>query len=376
MAIKIVIWRYFEDKCVILWQNLEAMDEIYYEVLDLLKTLISIPRVSREEVRAADAVEAFLRGRGCAVRRSGNNVWCVSDDFDAERPTILLNSHIDTVKPVAGWTYAPNEPTEVDDRLYGLGSNDAGASLVSLIAVFLLLRSSRQAYNLVMLASCEEEVSGRNGLESVLPMLPPIDVAIVGEPTGMHPAVAEKGLMVLDGEVCGVSGHAARSEGVNAIYKALPVVERLRSLQFDRVSDFLGPVKISVTQISAGTQHNVVPDLCRIVVDVRTTDAYSNEHTLEMIRAAVPDCRLEPRSTRLRPSSIALSHPIVSRLVTLGREPFGSPTLSDQALMPFPSVKVGPGDSSRSHTADEYICFDEIREAIQLYMTVLDGLRL
>ena len=287
-----------------------------------------------------------------------------------------LGSHIDTVRPVDGWTRNPFSPDDDGERIYGLGSNDAGASVVSLTAAFLLLSQRQQRYNLVFLASCEEEVSGKGGIEAVLPLLPKIDVALVGEPTGMHPAVAEKGLMVLDGEIAGKSGHAARDEGENAIYKALPMIERLRSLSFPLTSAHLGPVKISVTQISAGTQHNVVPDMCRIVVDVRTTDAYTNEQTLEMIRQAVPFCKLTPRSVRLRPSGISEQHPIVRRLVIAGRKPFGSPTLSDQALMPFPSLKIGPGDSARSHTADEYITYDEIREAIQIYFTTLDGLAL
>lgn len=352
------------------------MDELYYNVVDLLKRMISIPSTSREESRVADLVSDFIEGYGCHVHRSGNNVWCYSDEFSFDKPTILLNSHIDTVKPVAGWTYPPFEATEVEDRIYGLGSNDAGASLVCLLSTFLALRSSTQSYNLVFLASCEEEVSGKEGIESVLQQLPPIAMAIVGEPTGMNPAVAEKGLMVLDGKIMGVSGHAARNEGVNAIYKAMDVVNTLKGLAFEKESEYLGPVKISVTQISAGTQHNVVPDLCKIVVDVRTTDAYSNEDTLEIIRKSVPDCSLEPRSMRLRPSSISVNNPLVQRLVFSGKEPFGSPTLSDQALMPFPSLKIGPGDSARSHTADEYICLSEIREAMQIYYTVLNGLRL
>lgn len=345
-------------------------------MLDLLKSLISTPSVSREEGATADILETFLNARGCTAKRSGNNVWTVAPGYSPDRPTLLLNSHIDTVRPVDGWTHNPFLPDDDGERIYGLGSNDAGASVVSLLAAFLLLSGRQQRYNLVFLASCEEEVSGKGGIESVLPLLPPISVAIVGEPTGMQPAVAEKGLMVLDGEVHGKSGHAARDEGENAIYKALPIIERLRSLRFPLESEHLGPVKISVTQINAGTQHNVVPDRCRIVVDVRTTDAYTNEQTLEMIRNAVPLCHLSARSVRLRPSGISEKHPIVRRLVIAGREPFGSPTLSDQALMPFPSLKIGPGDSARSHTADEFIRHDEIREAIQIYYTTLDGLEI
>ena len=357
--------------------KLKDMDELYYCAVDLLKELISLPSVSRDEGRAADAVGSFLELHGCKVCRSGNNVWAVAEGYSAGRPTLMLNSHIDTVRPVAGWRHDPFVPEEDGDgRIFGLGSNDAGASLVSLIAAFLILSSRKQSYNLVFLASCEEEVSGKGGIESVLPLLPLVDFAVVGEPTAMRPAVAEKGLLVLDGTITGVSGHAAREEGVNAIYKAVDVIASLRDLRLPLVSEYLGPVKISVTQIEAGTQHNVVPDLCKIVADVRTTDAYTNEQTLQLIRDAVPGCNFEPRSLRLRPSSVPVNHPVVRRLVFAGKEPFGSPTLSDQALMPFLSVKCGPGDSARSHTADEYIYIDEIREAIQLYVTVLDGVEI
>lgn len=353
------------------------IDELYYEAVDLLKKLIAIPSVSRDEKVVADTIEDFLERNSSPVFRKGNNIWSVAPDYNAANPTLLLNSHIDTVKPVDGWSRDPYIPY-VDDagRLTGLGSNDAGASLVSLLAVFLFLKDRPRKYNLVMLASCEEEVSGKNGIESVISLLPPIDVAVVGEPTDMQPAVAEKGLMVLDGVVTGKSGHAARNEGENAIYKALPMVEKLKTLTFPKVSPTLGPVKISVTQIDAGTQHNVVPDLCKIVVDVRTTDAYTNSETLEMIRQAVPDCELTPRSLRLTPSSINVDHPIVKRLEMIGAKTFGSPTLSDQALMPWPSVKIGPGSSSRSHTANEYIYLAEIRNAIETYIKVLDGITL
>lgn len=352
------------------------MDELYYKSVDLLKQLISTPSVSREEVVVADIICDYFKMNGFEPQRQGNNVWAMSPEFDINKPTLLLNSHIDTVKPVAGWTHDPFVPVEEDGKLYGLGSNDAGASLVSLLAAFAYLSKCSREYNMVMLASCEEEVSGKNGIESVIPLLPPISVAIVGEPTEMQPAVAEKGLMVLDGVVRGVSGHAARNEGVNAIYKTISVIDTLRNLTFEKESPTLGPVKISVTQINAGTQHNVVPDVCNIVVDVRSTDAYSNVDTLEMIRKAVPDCELTPRSTRLNPSSIDVNHPIVKRLEMLGATSFGSPTLSDQALMPWQSLKLGPGSSSRSHTADEYIYLDEIRSAIETYIKVLDGVKL
>lgn len=353
------------------------IDELYYRGVDLLKDLISTPRFSRDEAQGADKVEAFFKAAGFSPRRIGNNVIVDDGLYDHGRPTVLLNSHIDTVKPVSGWSRDPFS-AEVDDNgcLFGLGSNDAGASLVSLAAAFIYMYHRERSYNLIFAASAEEEVSGRNGFELIRGELPAIDVAIVGEPTGMNPAVAEKGLMVIDGVIHGKAGHAARDEGENAIYKALPVVEQLRTLKFDRVSETLGPIKISVTQIEAGSQHNVVPDQCRIVVDVRTTDAYGNDATLSLIKSAVADCELTARSTRLNPSGIPMEHPIVRRLAMLGGVPYGSPTLSDQALMPWPSVKVGPGESARSHTADEYVRLDEIRSAIETYVKVLDGLTL
>lgn len=352
------------------------IDEIYYKAVDLLKEMISTPSVSHDEAAVADIVTRFLDDEGFDVKRFGNNICVEAGERDASLPTLLLNSHIDTVRAVEGWVRDPFTPVEEEGRLYGLGSNDAGASVVSLIAAFIMLSKSRQPYNLVLLLSCEEEISGKGGLSSVTDKIGKIDFAVVGEPTGMRPALAEKGLMVLDGEVYGEAGHAARNEGVNAIYKAMEVVDTLRTLRFGKESPMLGPVKISVTQINAGTQHNVVPDLCSLVVDVRTTDAYSNVETLELIRAAVPQCKLTPRSTRLNPSGISVSHPLVQRAQMLGLEPFGSPTLSDQALMSWPSLKMGPGDSARSHTADEYICLDEIRQAIEYYIRLLDGLTL
>lgn len=352
------------------------MDELFYDITDLLKKMISAPSVSRDEGKAADIIESFLCEHKCETHRSGNNVWSVSPGFDSSKPTILLNSHIDTVKPVSSWSVDPFSPIDDGEKITGLGSNDAGASVVSLLATFLRLTNIPQPSNFIFLASCEEEVSGKNGIESVLPQLPPIALAVVGEPTGMQPAVAEKGLMVLDGEVYGVSGHAARDEGENAIYKALPVIDKLRNATFDKTSSYLGPIKVSVTQISSGTAHNVVPDLCRFVVDVRTTDAYSNSDTLAIIQAMVPGAKLTARSTRLNSSHIDISHPIVQRALTLGKKPFGSPTLSDQALLPFPSIKIGPGESSRSHTANEYIFHSEIREALDIYFALLSNLTL
>lgn len=345
---------------------------ILLETIGLLKQLISIPSVSREEEAVADALQKFIEGAGIMTHRSGNNVWCFSPDFNAERPTLLLNSHIDTVKPVAGWKHHPHAPIVEEGKLYGLGSNDAGASVVSLLQVFRQLCMHPQTYNIIYLASCEEEVSGKNGIESVLPMLPPISVAIVGEPTEMQPAIAEKGLMVLDVTAYGRAGHAARNEGDNAIYKVLEDITWFRDHQFEKVSPLLGPVKMSVTQVNAGTQHNVVPDRCTLVVDIRSNELYCNEELFQEICSHI-QCEAKARSFRLNSSRISPEHPLVKRAVEMGLKPFGSPTLSDQALMPFPSLKMGPGKSSRSHTADEYILIEEIEDAIETYLKLLNS---
>lgn len=350
-------------------------EHILSEAVGLLKQLVTIPSISREEEAAADALQNFIEGAGIMTYRSGNNVWCLSPGFDPKRPTLLLNSHIDTVKPVAGWKHHPHTPIVEDGRLYGLGSNDAGASVVSLLQVFRLLCQRPQSYNIIYLASCEEEVSGKGGIESVLSMLPPITVAIVGEPTEMQPAVAEKGLMVLDVTAYGRAGHAARNEGDNAIYKVLEDITWFRDYRFEKESPLLGPVKMSVTQVNAGTQHNVVPDRCTFVVDIRSNELYSNEELFKEITGHIR-CEAKARSFRLNSSRISTAHPLVQRATAMGLKPFGSPTLSDQALMPFPSLKMGPGKSSRSHTADEYICINEIEEAIKIYLELLDGITL
>ena len=343
------------------------------EAITLLSSLISIPSVSREEEQVADFLQNYMERSGIMTGRSGNNIWCISPMFDPKKPTILLNSHIDTVKPVNGWRKQPFTAKMEDGKLYGLGSNDAGASVVSLFEVYRYLSATEQAYNLIFLASCEEEVSGKNGIESVLPQLPPIALGVVGEPTEMHPAIAEKGLMVLDVTAHGKAGHAARNEGENAIYKALDDIQWFRNYRFPKESSFLGPVKMSVTQVNAGTQHNVVPDICTFVVDIRSNECYSNEDLFQEICSHIQS-EAKARSFRLNSSHIDAEHPFVKRAVELGRTPFGSPTLSDQALMHFPSVKIGPGKSSRSHTADEYIRVSEIEEAIGMYIKILDGL--
>ena len=338
------------------------------EAVSLLSHLIATPSVSREERRAADIMEEELTRCGFTPHREANNVWAIGPCQREDRPTLLLNAHIDTVKPVASYTRNPYEPSLEDGTLYGLGSNDCGGGLVSLLQVFRELSASERCpYNLVYLASAEEEVSGKDGISRALPLLPHVDVAIVGEPTGMQPAVAEKGLMVVDITAHGKSGHAARNEGVNAIYEALDDLCWIRSHRFDRVSRFLGPTKMQATVVNAGTQHNVVPDACHFVVDVRTNECYTNEEVFRIIDAHTKS-EMKARSFRLSSSSVPMGHPLVERCLQLGLKPFGSPTLSDQALMPFPSLKMGPGDSARSHAADEYICVSEIEGAIDLYL--------
>ena len=350
----------------------EHLSFMAHEATELLSKLIAIPSISREEELAANQVQLYLEEQGMETGRKGNNVWCLSPDFSLKKPTLLLNSHIDTVKPVSGWTRDPFLPSLEDGKLYGLGSNDAGASVVSLMQAFMQLCRTTQTYNLIFLASCEEEVSGKDGIESVLPLLPPINFAIVGEPTEMQPAIAEKGLMVLDVTSHGKSGHAARNEGINAIYLAMKDMAWFRDYQFEKVSPLLGPVKMSVTMVNAGTQHNVVPDKCDFVVDIRSNECYSNQEIYDIICQHVAS-EVKARSFRLSSSHVEIAHPLVQRMISLGRQPFGSPTLSDQALMPFPSLKLGPGKSNRSHTADEFIYLSEIEDAIEFYLKILDG---
>jgi acetylornithine deacetylase len=341
---------------------------------ELLCRLIETPSFSREEADTARLIAGFWEKRGVPVQKIGHNVVVFNRWFDAQKPTVLLNSHHDTVKPNVGYTRQPFEATIENGRLYGLGSNDAGGPLVALMAAFWhFYERTDLPFNLCMAATAEEECSGKNGIESVWPHLPPIAFAIVGEPTQMHLAVAEKGLMVLDCTVTGKAGHAAREEGDNAIYRALPDIEWFRTFEFPKISAFLGQVKMSVTVIQAGQQHNVVPDRCTFTVDVRATDAYTLEEILDIIRQHVA-CEVVPRSVRLRPSAIVPDHPFVQTGVRLGRHLYGSPTLSDQALIPCASVKMGPGDSARSHTADEYIELAEIEEGVQLYIKCLEGL--
>jgi acetylornithine deacetylase len=340
------------------------------EAAELLKLLISTPSVSRDEAAAATVLADFIEKCGLPYRRIGNNIL-IQEALDAQKPTLLLNAHIDTVKPVSTWTRDPFTPTVEGDRLYGLGSNDCGGGLVSLLQTYRALRGIPTQYNLMYLASCEEEVSGAGGFSLALPELPKIDVAIVGEPTGMQPAIAEKGLMVIDGVAHGKSGHAARNEGVNAIYEALDDLVWLRDYRFKKESPLLGPTKMTVTVINSGTQHNVVPDECRFTIDVRTNEYYQNDYLFAFLQKHMKKCELKARSFRLSSSHIATDHPLVARCVRMGMQPFGSPTLSDQALMPFPSLKLGPGESSRSHSADEFICLSEIEQAIEKYILLI-----
>jgi acetylornithine deacetylase len=354
------------------------INHLYTDALALLQRLIATPSFSREEDKTADIIQEFLHERGIPTERRMNNVWTCNRHFDAAKPTLLLNSHHDTVKPSHGWTRDPFAPMlEDDDKLYGLGSNDAGGALVSLIATFVYFYERELPFNLILAATAEEEIIGKNGVESILSELGHIEAAIVGEPTECTLAVAEKGLMVLDCTAHGVSGHAARDVGVNAISRAIPAIEWFHSFQFPRVSELLGAVKMTVTVIQAGAQHNVIPDRCTFVVDVRTTDAYTHEELLKIIRASV-ECEVVPRSVRLRPSSINASanapHPIVHAARTLGLPTFASATLSDQSVMPFPSVKIGPGVSERSHTADEFLRLSELRQGIETYIALLSTL--
>jgi len=347
------------------------MEKLQNDAVALLKELITISSFSREEDKTADVIERFLRERNVKTQRKGNNVWAYNAQFDANKPTLLLNSHHDTVKPNSGYTRDPFSPDVEEGKLYGLGSNDAGGCLVSLIATFLYYYNTEDlTYNLCLAATAEEEISGLNGLESILPELGLLDFAIVGEPTLMNLAIAERGLMVLDCQVHGKAGHAAREEGENAIYKALKDIQWFKSYRFAKVSELFGPLKMSVTVINAGTQHNVVPELCSFTVDVRVTDAYTNEEVLKIIKTNV-SCSVKPRSTRLKPSSIDKNHPIVQSGIRMGKETYGSPTTSDQALLSIPSLKVGPGDSARSHMADEYVYVQEILDGIEGYVEML-----
>jgi acetylornithine deacetylase len=344
---------------------------LFDDSLDLLQKLIVLPSLSKEEALTADVINTFLKEHDVITHRKENNIWAFNKYYDSSKPTILLNSHHDTVKPNPGYTRDPFSADLEEGKLFGLGSNDAGASLVSLIACFLHFHEQENLkYNLCLAATAEEEISGKNGLELIVPELGPLEFTIVGEPTLMDLAIAERGLMVLDCVSHGKAGHAAREEGENAIYNAIKDIEWFRTYEFAKKSSLFGQIKMSVTVIEAGSQHNVVPAICKFTVDVRVTDTYKNEEVLRIIRQNV-SCDIHPRSTRLKSSSISIDHPIVVAGIALGRKTYGSPTTSDQALLDIPSLKIGPGDSARSHMADEFIYVNEIKEGIDLYIQLI-----
>lgn len=351
----------------------QKIQKLTEKAISLLKDLITIPSFSSEEDRTAERIEQWFHSNQIPFERENHNIWAFNRFFDAGKPTLLLNSHHDTVKPNQGYTVNPFEPIEKDGKLFGLGSNDAGGCLVSLLATFTWFYPMENLpYNLAIVASAEEESSGENGLNSVLKHLPEIEVAIVGEPTEMQLAIAEKGLLVLDVIVKGTPGHAAHPNEDNSIYNALGVIEWFKNYRFDKVSDVLGPVKMTVTQINAGSQHNVVPAETRLVVDIRVNEKYSNAQILETVRENVK-AEVNPRSMHLNPSSIPINHELVQSGISLGRTTYGSPTLSDQSVLSCQSLKLGPGSSPRSHSADEFIYVDEIREGIDLYIKIIDG---
>lgn len=352
------------------------MENYFNDAVELLRTLISTPSISREEDKTAAILFDFLTLHGIEAHRSNNNVWAKNRHFDPSKPTILLNSHHDTVKPNSAYTRDPFAPSVEGDYLYGLGSNDAGASGVSLLATFRHFYERKDLdFNLIVAITAEEENSGALGLESLLSELGELSVAIVGEPTKMQAAVAERGLMVIDCIAHGKAGHAARNEGDNAIMHAIKDIEWFNSYRFERESELLGPVKMTTTIIAAGSQHNVVPAECKFTVDIRSTDAYTNQELVEIIKSSIRS-EVIPRSTRLSPSAIALDHPLVVAAKALGRETFISPTTSDQALLSIPSLKMGVGDSARSHSADEYVLLSEIKEGIELYINMLETLKI
>jgi len=350
----------------------KVAEDIQTVTIELLQKLIGTSSFSKEEDKAADVIRKFLKSRKIPFETNHLNTYIKNKHYNFLKPTILLNSHIDTVKPVNGWNKDPFTATIEDDKLFGLGSNDAGAALVCLLSTFLHFYDKEELkYNLIFAATAEEEISGKNGIELLEDITSACEFAIVGEPTEMQMAIAEKGLMVLDAEVKGKAGHAARNDGVNAIYSAMIDVQWFQNYQFKKINPVLGPVKMTVSMIQAGTQHNVVPDSCKYTVDVRTIPEYSTDQILEIIRDNVR-AEVKPRSTRLLSSQIDKEHLIVKAAEKMNIETFGSSTLSDQALLKIPSVKIGPGKSERSHTADEFIFLKEIEDGLRIYKKLLE----
>jgi acetylornithine deacetylase len=348
-------------------------EELYTEALNLLKELITTPSFSKEENDTAEILVAFFNKHSIEHSRVGNNIYAKNKHYDSNKPSILLNSHHDTVKPNKGYTVDPFAAIENDGKLFGLGSNDAGGCLVSLIATFLhFYNNANSKYNVVFAASAEEEISGVNGIELVLPYLGNINFGIVGEPTKLEMAVAERGLMVIDCTAPGRAGHAARKEGENALYNALDDINWLRSYQFNKISELLGESKFTVTIIETeNKQHNVIPAQCKFVIDVRVNELYTFDEILATLKANLKS-QFKPRTTRMKSTAIALDHPLVKAGINLGKGYYGSPTTSDKALMPFPTLKMGPGDSARSHTADEFIYLDEIKDGINVYIKMVE----
>lgn len=354
---------------------MKTIKQLTLEAIDLLKNLISTPSFSGEEHHTALLIEAWFTHNNIPYKRENNNVWAYNKYFDESKPNLLLNSHQDTVFPNKEYTHNPFEAIEKDGKIFGLGSNDAGGCLVSLLAVFTYFYSHKDLkYNLIMVASAEEENSGAKGLNSVLKHLPTLACAIIGEPTLMQLAIAEKGLLVLDIIVKGTASHAAHNNPNNSIYNALPVIEWFKDYSFEKISEVLGPMKMTVSQIDAGKQHNLVPEQCRLVIDIRVNDCYTNEEIFSIIDKNLSSEKvlITPRSLKQKSSSIPKTHPLVLAGIELGRETYGSPTLSDQVVLTCPSLKMGPGNSLRSHTADEYIFREEIEEAIPLYIELLN----
>jgi acetylornithine deacetylase len=348
-------------------------EKLILEAISLLKSLIKTPSFSSEEHHTALLIESWFQNSEISFNRTNNNIWAINKYFDETKPTLLLNSHHDTVKPTNGYTKDPFEPIINDGKLYGLGSNDAGGCLVSLLATFSFFYHHKHLkYNLVMVASAEEESSGENGLNSMLSIIPEISVAIIGEPTLMQLAISEKGLVVFDAKVNGTPGHAAHKNDDNAIYNSIEVLKWFQEYTFEKRSESLGDVKMTVTQIQAGKQHNAIPSEVTLVVDVRVNDRYSNKEIAEILENESPCSTIVPRSLRLNSSSISVEHELIKAGLELGRKTYGSPTLSDQSVLSCPSLKLGPGDSTRSHTADEFIYLQEIEEGITLYIKLLE----
>ncbi len=347
--------------------------ELYSEAVELLKQLIATPSFSKEENDTAEIICAFFKKHEVPFARVGNNIYAKNKDYDINKPSILLNSHHDTVLANKGYTMDPFTPVEKDGKLFGLGSNDAGGCLVSLMAAFLHFYGRENTnHNVVFAASAEEEISGVNGIELVLPFLGNIDFGIVGEPTKLEMAVAERGLMVIDCMAVGRAGHAARNEGENALYKAVDDINWIRNYKFHKVSDLLGESRLTVTVIDTDNkQHNVVPAQCKFVIDVRVNELYTFEEILEALKLNLKS-QFKPRTTRMKSTAIPLNHPLVLAGIQLGKRYYGSPTTSDKALMPFPTLKMGPGDSARSHTADEYIYLEEIKNGIDTYIKLIE----